>query len=272
VVGGKALEPVQLVAKRWNPFNSFKLLAQVYRWELIRRGEPIPQPALISIDPANACNLDCQWCNSEKILLERDNQLSATAMERIGDFLPQWQGCPEWRKGVEAICIGGGEPLMNAEVGALIRRSTRHGVETGIVSNGLLIHEFLDELLDCTWVGVSVDAASGETYNRLKAGGKNPDLFDRVLANIAALTDRARRGSCRLGVNRSGYGVSYKYLLCRENLGEVYEAARLAKQLGCRNFHLRPGATPWNKLAERKSPFSEEQLALFQEQIERARE
>lgn len=37
--------------KRWNPFNSYKLLAHVERWKQIRRGKPIPPPILITIEP-----------------------------------------------------------------------------------------------------------------------------------------------------------------------------------------------------------------------------
>ena len=50
------------VHKKWNPFNSYKLLAHVPRWSLIKRGQPIPQPALVTVDPINRCNLRCQWC------------------------------------------------------------------------------------------------------------------------------------------------------------------------------------------------------------------
>ena len=56
-----------LPQKRWNPFNSNKLLAHVYRWRLIRRGRPLPPPVLITVDPTNVCNFDCVWCNAAYI-------------------------------------------------------------------------------------------------------------------------------------------------------------------------------------------------------------
>ncbi len=55
--GGPSLE--WLPRKRWNPFNSNKLLAHVYRWRLIRRGRPLPPPVLITVDPTNVCNFNC---------------------------------------------------------------------------------------------------------------------------------------------------------------------------------------------------------------------
>ena len=45
--------------KRWNPFNSNKLLVHVERWKRIRRGRAIPAPALVTVDPINICNLSC---------------------------------------------------------------------------------------------------------------------------------------------------------------------------------------------------------------------
>jgi hypothetical protein len=59
------------VRKQWNPFNSYKLLAQVYRWEQIQRDKPIPQPSLVTVDPINVCDHRCIWCNSEYILNQR---------------------------------------------------------------------------------------------------------------------------------------------------------------------------------------------------------
>lgn len=49
--------------KRWNPFNSYKILAHVERWQNIKRGRPIPAPSLITVDPTNVCNFNCAWCN-----------------------------------------------------------------------------------------------------------------------------------------------------------------------------------------------------------------
>ena len=56
------------VDKKWNPFNNYKLLAQVYRWNLIKENEDLPPPATISIDPCNICNFKCKWCNAQELL------------------------------------------------------------------------------------------------------------------------------------------------------------------------------------------------------------
>ena len=72
---------------RFNPFNSDKLLSQVYRWRDIVKGEILPAPGLVTIDPTNICNLKCIWCNADYIQKKNPKQLSSEALNQISDFL-----------------------------------------------------------------------------------------------------------------------------------------------------------------------------------------
>ncbi|HUW47265.1 MAG TPA: radical SAM protein, partial [Patescibacteria group bacterium] len=129
--------------KRWNPFNSYKLLAHVEKWKRINRGCTLPAPILVTVDPTNKCNLNCRWCNAKYIRDKNKNELSATAMMKIADFLPYWSE----NDGVKSVCIaGGGEPLMNPYVGQFIDRLVMNNIEVGVVTNGLLMHQFLGPL------------------------------------------------------------------------------------------------------------------------------
>jgi len=262
-------------SKRWNPFNSYKLLAQVERWKKIKRGRPIPPPVLITVDPTNVCNLNCVWCNAEYVRRERRGSLSKRAFAEIADFLPRWgdgTGCGD--VGVQAICIaGGGEPLLNHATGGFIDRVAANGVDVGVVTNGTTMDGFVDPLSQAVWVGVSVDAATKRTYNKLKGLQDDCELFDRVVDNIAILVDYARMHNNKLGWKHPAYGVSFKYLLYGDNIAEVYEAAKLAKRLGCKNIHFRPAGTTWDKLdTEDEITFSREQVLLFEQQIAKALE
>jgi len=257
-------------SKRWNPFNSYKLLAQVERWKKIKRGRDIPPPVLITVDPTNICNLNCVWCNAEFVRKERAGSLSEKALAEIADFLPRWgEGTNCGEVGVQAICIaGGGEPLLNNATGGFIDRVVANGVDVGIVTNGTRVDRFVDSLSEAVWVGVSVDAATKRTYNALKGLPEGCDLFDDVVENIAILVDYAKMHSNRLGWKHPAYGVSFKYLLYRDNIAEVYDAAKLAKRLGCKNIHFRPAGTTWDKLGtEKEISFSREEVLLFEEQV-----
>ncbi|WP_027178431.1 radical SAM protein [Maridesulfovibrio bastinii] len=256
--------------RKWNPFNSYKLLSQVYRWRLIKRGQPIPQPALVTVDPINSCNLSCTWCNAEHILQNRRNRISERGLLELSEGMAKWKGHPEWPGGVEAVCIaGGGEPLLHPATGRFIKSLVKNGIEVGIVTNGTRIHEFLEELALCTWVGVSVDAGTPETFERLK--GKN--RFEKVVENLKLLNSYISKHDCTLGMNRPGYGVSYKYLLHSGNIADVYKGAKAARATGCKNFHLRPAGLSWDKLqSSSENMFNSETRATLAQQLNCARE
>ena len=261
--------------KRWNPFNSYKLLAHVDRWGKILRGRPIPAPVLITVDPTNICNFNCAWCNADYVRKHRNFRLSRSTLLNLADFLPKWSsavGMPDYP--LEAICIaGGGEPLLNPHTGEFIDQVTSNGIEVGIVSNGSCMYEYMDSLARCTWVGVSVDAGTSSTFNNLKGLKSEKNTFDTVIENIAILADYSRRHKTQLGKDHPSYGISYKYLLYPDNIGEVYEASKLAKEIGCKNIHFRPAGTPWDKLGtDEEIVFKEEDVKLFQEQISKAQE
>ena len=257
------------LGKKWNPFNSYKLLSHVYRWRQIERGKAIPQPPLISIDPINMCNLGCNWCNAEFILKKNNRRINRETLMDLADFLPRWQGSPEWPGGVEAICIaGGGEPLLHPDIGSFIERTVANGIEVGVITNGTNLDELLVPLSKCTWVGVSVDAGTTATFKRLKQA----DLFDRVVDNIQQLIAYAASHDCRLGSGHPGHGVSYKYLLSPDNNNDIIPAARLAKKLGCKNFHLRPAAIAWDKLSSKnRALFKNREAKCLAEAIETVR-
>jgi wyosine [tRNA(Phe)-imidazoG37] synthetase (radical SAM superfamily) len=260
-------------AKKWNPFNSYKLLAQVYRWRLIQEGKKIPQPALITIDPINSCNLKCSWCNADYILKENQGMISRASFLKIADFLPKWNGTTKWGKGVDAICIaGGGEPLMNPHVGEFIEKCVENGIEVGVVTNGSLIDKFIEPLSKITWVGVSIDAGTRETFSELKKA----DLFEKTTENIKQLVDYSKENKTRLSLNKQGYGVSYKYLLHPKNIPEIHEAAKIAKQVGCKNFHMRPVGIPWSDIKDESKKefysFNEKAIEEFGKQTKMARE
>lgn len=260
--------------KRWNPFNSYKLLVHVERWRKIKRGRPIPPPILITVDPTNVCNFNCAWCNAEYIRSQRNFKLSGKVLSDLADFLPRWGKGQFEDPGVKAICIaGGGEPLLNPETPAFIDKVIANEIEVGVVTNGSQIMDAIDPLSLCTWVGVSVDAGTARTFNAQKGLKPESKIFDKVIENIALLTDYSKRHNTRLGMKHPSYGVSYKYLLYKDNIGEIYEAAKLAKDIGCKNIHFRPAGTTWNKIGtEQEITFSDEEVALFNEQITKARE
>ena len=249
---------------KWNPFNSYKLLAHVYRWKLITRGMKIPQPVLVTVDPINECNLSCEWCNSAQILKQRHNRIPTGALLEIADGLARWQGCLKWPQGVEAVCIaGGGEPLLHDGIGQFIEACVDKGIEVGLVTNGTLLDKCLEPLSRCAWVGVSVDAGTAPTFRKLKGR----DVFDKICENINMLVSYSQKYVCNLARPGPGHGVSYKYLLYNGNIHDIIPAVQKARQLGCKNFHLRPAGIAWDKIGNGREkifdPHVREELSRY---------
>jgi len=244
-------------SSKWNPFNSDKLMAHVYKWKQIKRGKKIPAPVLVTVDPTNVCNLHCKWCNADFIQKQNQNSLSKKTLRDIADFIKKW--------GVESVCIaGGGEPTLNPHTSDFINRCSKNGIKIGIVTNGTLIDKHLESLKKCTWVGVSIDAGTPKTYKKLKGA----DKFNQVIKNIIKL-NKVQKGE--LFKPGQGHGVSYKYLLHPGNIKDVFKAAKIAKQIGCRNLHIRPFGEPWDKIGKVEDKFSYSDIKEFREQLIKAR-
>ena len=249
-------------SSKWNPFNSDKLMAHVYRWKEIQRGKIIPPPVIVTVDPTNVCNLNCVWCNSKYLRDRNKNQIDNETLNNMADFLKDWK---KDYFGLEAVCIaGGGEPTLHKGLGEFVEQLTDNKINVGIVTNGTNLDKHMDYLSKCSWVGVSVDAGTSETYKKLK--GVN--YFEKVKENIRKLNKVASKGL--LGEPGQGHGISYKYLLHPENVREVYQAAKIAKELGCRNMHIRPFGNPWDRKID--SIFSYGDIEEFKDQITKARE
>ena len=184
--------------------------------------------------------------------------LSRKALANIASMLDYW--------GVRAVCIaGGGEPLLNPHTSEFILALRAAKIQVGVVTNGYLIDRHLDALAQCTWVGVSMDAGAEVSYEWTKA--TPPGAWWRVRENIARLAKR-------FGPRRSfGHGVTWKYLVTPGNVGEVAQAARIARDCGCRAIHYRPVGTPWQDIGtDRAVVFSEDALLEWTRQIADAQE
>ena len=152
-------------SKAFNPFNSLKIIAHLERWSSIERDGVIPPPVLVTVDPTNECNYNCIWCNSKAIINKKSKQrLSKVALEEIAKALSDWE-YEGSKYGVKAVCIaGGGEPLLNSEIGSFIDNLVDRGIEVGVVTNGSHISNFIESLSKCHWVSVSIDSGTADTF------------------------------------------------------------------------------------------------------------
>lgn len=150
---------------------------------------------------------------------KRNVMMSSEHLLDLVRFFKSW--------GVKGICFaGGGEPTLQPDLYKAIDLCGDLKLPVAIITNGTRFsNALIDSMaLNCRWVGVSVDAASSQIYEKLKKFNQ----FNHVIENI-----------CKL-VNAGCREVTYKFLLHPENQYEVFKAIELAKDLGCHRIHIRP--------------------------------
>ncbi len=186
-------------------------------------------PLVVELDPTAACDLACPGCISED-LVALGNRFSD---ERLMELGREFIDC-----GVKAvILIGGGEPLAHRKIGEFIELMGVNDVHIGITTNGTFIDRHLEAISEHSrWTRVSMDAATDEVFSILRPTKGGKSKFDKIVANMRLLA-RYKKG--RLGYSfliqtpADGAGIV-------SNIHEIYDAALLARDIGCDYFEVKP--------------------------------
>ncbi|ANW17091.1 radical SAM protein [Streptomyces clavuligerus] len=212
-------------------FDRLDLVSKLYQpagWPRVLEaaaGKRTAGPLVVDLDPTTFCDLACPECISGKLL----NQGRFTP-ERLAELAGELIEMSV--RGV--VLIGGGEPLAHRGTRQVLRVLGEAGVAIGVVTNGTMIQQNLDELAAyASWVRVSMDAGTKETYGRFRPDRKGRSVFDKVVGNMRLLAE----------VKKGALGYSFLVMTRREpdgtvvsNHHEVLEAAGLAKDIGCDYF------------------------------------
>ena len=138
------------------------------------RGAVAPPPQELYIEVTNRCNLRCRTCPQFFGMVERFHDLSWERFLAITDQVPVIR---------RVVLHGIGEPLLNPDLGRMIRHLKGRGAHVLFNSNGLLLRgrkardlaeSGLDELR------VSIDGGTPQTYRAVRG----VDGFDRILGNL----------------------------------------------------------------------------------------
>ena len=162
------------------------------------------------------CNRACAYCYASPAA--GDRELTAARLDAILEHLLP-QATP---RGVTFI---GGEPLLNAELPALVRRVAQLKVGVALSTNAMgLDRAKIDELVGAgiTAFEVSYDSPDPATYERLTRAdrtGSNGDYLGRLQTTLTELV-------------RSGVRVSVGAMMTRHNLGQLEELLQICFALG----------------------------------------
>lgn len=222
-------------------FNEARmLLDQQARLEAINSGKIVP-PYEVIIHPSGVCNLGCEWCIGARIL---DGSKTAKSTDRLKSRLTNPKVMEKVitdmlayeREGfrIQNFSFSGitGEPMVakKAFMGAvdLLKADKERNVRVGVFSNSALIDDdLIQTLLKMDYINVSLDAATPETFAKLKYAGleAGKGMYDRIIANITKLAKARDESGSKLAINAS-------MILHPDNFHELYDAAVLLKAIG----------------------------------------
>jgi MoaA/NifB/PqqE/SkfB family radical SAM enzyme len=181
-------------------------------------------PVVVDLDPTTFCDLACPECISGKLL--NQGRFTPERLSELADEIVEM--------GINAvILIGGGEPLVHKGTRRALRSLGEGGVAIGVVTNGTLIKQNLDELSRyASYVRVSVDAATVETFGLFRPNRQGHSVFDKVIGNMREFAE------CKSGA------LGYSFLVMPRGDGssnhhEVLAGAQLAKDIGCDYFEVK---------------------------------
>jgi MoaA/NifB/PqqE/SkfB family radical SAM enzyme len=170
---------------------------------------------LFQVEPSLECNLECVMCPWAE-LHSGAGHMAWDTFTRIAAYFHLAQ---------EVDLTGGGEPATHPRLADMVRAAKEAGCQVGFSTNGTLLDPGLSGTLVSLgqdWISFSVDAATAETYERIRQGAE----FEAVMRNIEALRDiKAARHS-------KVPKMMLVFVMMRENFHELPAYVDLAHELG----------------------------------------
>ena len=218
VVGASVrMGPAHYWGRKVNEFSSLKASWHIDRVAQLREGKDIV-PVHVQMVLSDLCNQNCHFC-----AYRMDGGFTSKHFGgNPARFIPTAKAkeilddCAAL--GVQAIeFTGGGEPTVHKDCFEIIAHAQSLGLSTALVTNGVRIKAEHAPILErLTWLRISLDAGSAETYERIRESKAWPTVM-RNLAAIGAL---------------KGPLVGVGFVVTRDNWSELAQACEIVKGFG----------------------------------------
>ncbi len=200
-------------------------------------------PLVAKIEITTRCNLACRMCAINFSHKKRADLPLATfkTLEPLFPFL------------LSAYLYGIGEPLMHPELQTMIDALIEAGVNTGIITNGVLI----DEQRARRWVeaglykiSISIDGATKKTYEMIRRGSS----FERLRDNLDIMAYYKKQ-----------YGsdkpfLTFNFVTMRSNIHELSQLVAMAHEYNVREVIVSDLLVFDDSMKEEKLDFSDKGL------------
>lgn len=198
----------------------------------IRAGRTVVStpPTVFNFSNSGYCNLKCIMCNTG---LKEDKDLLERAYNDFITYLPTAR---------KVILSGWGDPFARPDTRKILTGfdgSRYPDLKFSLITNGLLLRKYWDRIKHQNFAGIniSVDAATKETYEKIRVGGKWEDL----LANLD-LVREVRGRFDNIVINMTVMRANYKEIPAFVDFGESYGFnvvfQKITGRCGDQNFFL----------------------------------
>jgi MoaA/NifB/PqqE/SkfB family radical SAM enzyme len=208
-----------------------------------RKKEKRPLRAL-QVEVTSRCTRSCSICPRTGLSdTWRDGDLS----EKVWDILEPDLGLAE-----HVHLQGWGEPLLNPHLPRWAARAREAGCSVGVTTNGDLLTESREWLLEGHVNLIILSAAgSGERHRALRDGA----AFDRLMYAAADLVSELKRKKLRVELKLS-------YLLTRSNAHELPGAVRMAAGAGLNEVFLTHLDCPTSRHQREEAAYEDRRMLI----------
>ncbi|UKK67544.1 radical SAM protein [Prevotella communis] len=178
--------------------------------------DEIPSPSfvqgykMLNIYLTNACNLSCTHCFM-KAGKKLKNELSVNDWIRVLDEFTQAGG--------QFVTFTGGEPLMNPDFQTIIESAHKKGLQSTILTNGIL---WTDELIDqlsplLAEVQISIDGVDDESNAKVRKAG----IFEQLVNQVVRFSNNGVRVSVATTFTNDNIDSADKYVELVKRINEA---------------------------------------------------
>ena len=165
-----------------------------------------------------SCNLRCPSCRTKMIFHKEGSahRLGVRLADRINDWLHDYEHPVQVHIGSD------GDPFASHVYRHFMAQTPeRENIKYSILTNGLMFKEFHDRvpnvIRNLNELGVSIDGATKETYEKLRLGGK----WDKILEALECMAEQKQK---------HGFKFILHYVVQKDNFHEMQEIIDLGEQ------------------------------------------
>ena len=172
----------------------------------------------------DSCNLRCPSCRKHMIFHKDGSayQLGVRLADRIIEWLQAHQGDIQVHIGSD------GDPFASHVYRHFMEQvPERDNIKYSILTNGLMFKEFHTRvpyvIANLRELGVSIDGASRDTYERLRLGGK----WEKILEGLESMSEAKQKHGFQFGLHMVVQQANHHELEDMLELGRTYGADRV---------------------------------------------